>query len=215
MFITFTNGIRSTGDCCQFCLFRQLADKLFNESTKKPANWQTLILTYIISYQQYRYFIRVDYLYIIRASKIFPALKENRILVKYPMFLYFCPAVEIRTDYDYRGTVSTKKCYLERWVRGLNQQFAKLSYGLKPVPRVQIPLSPPFFSHIHDYSDFRLKMTLDKHSASRPIIKIWIQFYYFQFFCRSPHSLLKSPDSSLDRKRSQKSNWLIPASLWI
>lgn len=26
---------------------------------------------------------------------------------------------------------------------GLNQQFAKLSYGLKPVPGVQIPPSPP------------------------------------------------------------------------
>ena len=34
------------------------------------------------------------------------------------------------------------KSSTERWVSGLNQQFAKLSYGIT-VPGVRIPLSPP------------------------------------------------------------------------
>ena len=33
----------------------------------------------------------------------------------------------------------------ERWLSGRKQRFAKPSYWYKPVPRVRIPLSPPFF----------------------------------------------------------------------
>ena len=35
-----------------------------------------------------------------------------------------------------------EKSISERWVSGLNHQFAKLTYGIT-VPGVRIPLSPP------------------------------------------------------------------------
>ncbi len=66
---------------------------------------------------------------LIGVMKSFVSVKERCRLVKYPMFLYFCPAVENLYENNRIYAQQLTLRFLERWVRGLNQQFAKLPYG--------------------------------------------------------------------------------------
>ena len=43
----------------------------------------------------------------------------------------------------------------ERWLSGRKQRFAKPSYGLKPVPGVRIPPSPPEFPNFFIFNPLR------------------------------------------------------------
>ena len=52
-----------------------------------------------------------SYLYIIRSMKTFVTLKEKGKLVKYPMFLYFCPAAENRGTQITRQTNTGSKTF--------------------------------------------------------------------------------------------------------